>query len=117
MKGLQLEISGQSMPIAVPKGTVTVIVGCNNGKYFVNASGMDAVSTQSKRWMDDDDVIEGTEIKVLCCDVSEPAVPVSSVESGSDTIELKLEKYKYALHLIDKLRPELVKAGLVGTEE
>lgn len=105
------------MEIAVPEGIATVIVGCHDGKYYVNVSGMETASKKSLKWMDEDDLLDGTGIEVTCCDVSEPAVPASSIPAEEDTLKRKLEKYRYALHLIDELRPELVKAGLVSPEE
>lgn len=117
MKGLKVKMNGQVVEIAVPEGNASVIVGCHDGKYYVNASGMDAVAGKTLRWMDEDGLPDGTEIEVSCCDVQEPAAPASSADMESNTLKQKLEKYRYALQLIGTLRPELEKAGLLGPEE
>lgn len=113
MKGLKVRKGGQTMEIAVPEGNVSVTVGCHDGKYYINAGGMEVASGKVLRWLDEDGLPAGTTIEVTCCDVPEPAESVSSVDMEADSLKQKLEKYKYALHLIDVLRPELVKAGLI----
>ncbi len=114
MKGLKVRKGGQTVEIAVPEGNVSVTVGCHDGKYYINAGGMEVASGKALRWLDEDGLPAGTTIEVTCCDVPEPAVPASSADMEENTVRQKLDKYRYALHVIETLRPELVKAGLIG---
>ena len=63
------------MEIAVPEGNVSVTVGCHDGKYYINAGGMEVASGKALRWLDEDGLPAGTTVEVTCCDVPEPAVP------------------------------------------
>lgn len=117
MKGIRIIRDGKVLDIAVENGISTVIIDCLKGKYHITASGMDTGSMKSLRWLDEDDLAEGTDFIISCVETDSPD-PVAEVSDFEDrSPESDVDRYRRAKNIVNLLRPKLIDAGLIGPEE